>query len=288
MSLKSLAKRVVRPAYVAALNLLPLSVAARLDHLRGVGRWPDLKNPKTFNEKIHWRKFHGDFETYARLADKVAVKEHVRGILGEAFIIPTLWAGKSLPPIEERNWPIPFVIKANNSSATNYFVQEQDDLDWPRIEALCRYWLYASHPRYTGERHYPMIEPRILIEPFLGKNLNDYKFYVFHGRVRCIHVDTNRFSGHKRCFYDRDWILMPFSLKYPRETREIERPIHLDAMIAAVEMLGADWDFVRVDFYDLPEGPKFGEMTFMPGNGSEVFNPAEYDRILGKYWQIES
>jgi hypothetical protein len=41
---------------------------------------------------------------------------------------------------------------------------------------------------------------------------------------------------------------------------------------------------VRVDFFDVNGEPRFGEMTFYPGAGSEGFDPPEYDHIVGNLW----
>jgi hypothetical protein len=55
-------------------------------------------------------------------------------------------------------------------------------------------------------------------------------------------------------------------------------------MIEIAETLGAPFDFVRIDLYDLPDGPRFGEITFTPGSGFERFYPDNYDRVLGDFW----
>lgn len=192
------------------------------------------------------------------------------------------------PPREERNWPFPYVIKANHDSGSVIFVRSESERDWESIEELCAHWLKNSSEAYLHEEWYHLIRPQILIEPLLGENIPDYKFYVFDGRVNCVHVDTDRFIGHKRRFYDRNWNPLPFSLKFPLETRSIQKPAHLEEMISGAERLGAGFDFVRVDFYNLPEGPKFGELTFAPESGYGCFDPPEYDRIIGEYWSLKT
>ena len=58
-------------------------------------------------------------------------------------------------------------------------------------------------------------------------------------------------------------------------------------MIDVAEILAQGFDFVRVDLYQVNEQVKFGEMTFSPGAGLEVFTPQVYDRILGDLWRLE-
>jgi hypothetical protein len=273
-------------AYSHVVGTLPDGLAIPLHFRLRAGYWPNLRQPSTFNEKIQHRKLHGDRKAFARYADKLAVKAHVSHVLGDSFVTPTLWHGAHLPPASERKWPLPVVIKSNHGTGRNYFARTQTDLEDPKFDALCARWMTArSHP-HLKERFYELIDRQLLVEPFLGEDLNDYKFYVFAGRVGCIHVDTDRRTAHKRNFYDLAWKRLPFALRYPPDPLNIERPPHLDMMIEAAEKLGAGFDFVRVDLYDLPDGPVFGEMTFTPGGGYERFSPREWDGKLGGYWPI--
>jgi hypothetical protein len=248
----------------------------------------NLDSPKTFNEKIQWRKLNGDHALYARLSDKVLVKDHVAATLGEAFVIPTLWHGAKLPPREERNWPFPYVIKANHDSGSVMFVRNEEEQAWDFIEDTCARWLETPFTPYQKEEWYHLIKPQLLIEPLLAGDLIDYKFYVFHGKLRFVQVNTDRFKVHKVTFFDSSWVKQSFSRYYPTDDRSILPPAHFSEMVSAAELLGRNLDFVRVDLYDLPDGFRFGEMTFAPGSGLEPFDPPEYDRIIGDCWDVES
>ena len=127
---------------------------------------------------------------------------------------------------------------------------------------------------------------RLLIEPYLGpaEHLNDYKFWVFDGNVKFIQVDLDRFSHHKRQFYDVNWRRLDVQLKYPTGDSCLPPPRNLDAMRAAAEQLADDLPFVRVDLYDCATGPRFGEMTFWPEAGLCSFRPRRLDRELGALW----
>jgi hypothetical protein len=272
--------------YSRAVGALPDRLAIKFHFRLRAGYWPDLRNPRTFNEKIQSRKMNGNHAEFARWADKLLAKEFAGRVLGSSFIVPTLWHGPRLPHLPERHWPLPLVIKSNHGTGRNIFLRTAADLANPQLESLCQRWMTSpSHP-HLKEHFYELIDRQLLIEPFLGENIPDYKFYVFHGRVHCIHVDTDRFLRHKRNFYDRSWRRLPFSVRYPQDPRDIEPPTHLGEMVEAAELLGVGFDFVRVDFYDMPAGPKFGEMTFTPGGGYERFTPPEWDGILGSYWRL--
>ena len=55
-------------------------------------------------------------------------------------------------------------------------------------------------------------------------------------------------------------------------------------MIQAAEILSEDISFVRVDFYEINNLPRFGEMTFYPESGWGKFMPPEFDRKIGELW----
>ena len=139
-----------------------------------------------------------------------------------------------------------------------------------------------------GEYWYSKIPPQILVEERLhGVSFDiprDYKFYVFHGHVEYVHVDIDRYGEHKRNFYDRDWDMKTFELEYPLGPM-ISQPRTLDHMINVAETLGAKFDFIRIDLYDIRNrGVVFGEMTIAPGSGCERFKPESYDHLFGSYW----
>src|ERR1700722_13034575 len=165
------------------------------------GYKPNVLRPKTFNEKVQRRKL---FDRDPRLpirADKIEVKKFVTDKLGKDWITPTLWHGTELP--DRPAWPIPFVLKASHGSAMNLFVRSEPD--WNEVKATCREWLaerYYGH--WFGEWVYSQIEPRLLVEPFIGEVAAlpiDFKLWTFHGRVEFIEVDSNRERDHKCTIY---------------------------------------------------------------------------------------
>jgi hypothetical protein len=67
---KSNAKRFCRRA-------LGPELYEKLEFRRHVGYWPDLGNPRTFNELVCARKFASDFPVAVELCDKLAVRDFV-------------------------------------------------------------------------------------------------------------------------------------------------------------------------------------------------------------------
>ena len=271
-------------------NFFPKRMAERdlrRTYFAAHGRYPNIRNPRLFTEKIQYRKLFDNDERFSICADKVAVKDYVYQRLGGEILIPTLYSGQLLPPVEQRTWPLPFVIKANHGSGFNIFVREEVDLDWPAIEAKVDLFLSIDFGIQHNERHYSKIARQVLVEPFLSDNGElplDYKVFVFDGTPQYIQVDTDREHAHKRTFFDVNWNRQTFQFAYPLDARKINRPSSLDTMLAAATVLGHNFDFVRVDFYEIGSRPYFGEMTFMPEAGFGRFKPLEIDALLGELW----
>jgi hypothetical protein len=266
-------------------SVLPPELNLSLFYLRSHGRWPDLRNPKTFNEKIQYRKLHDRNPLLPILSDKILAKDYVRKKLGDAWVTPTLWSGKKLPPRSERNWKAPFVIKANHGCKWNIFVHEPTS-DWDSIELRCDTWINARQDPLLLEWAYSEIDPHILVEPFHrlpGDVSYEYKFYVYSGRVEYIHAIIKRSKTDYLRFYDRNWIAQNIAYGLPVEKEEVPKPPHFSELLGGAEELGAGFPFVRVDLYD-EDRPLFGEMTFYPCSGSIGFSPRSWDFKFGELW----
>lgn len=267
-------------------RLLPERLAVSVQHLRHAGRWPDLKNPRTLNEKILHKRLYVRDDRMIPLMDKALVKQHIADTIGISWVIPTLFAGPELPPREQRTWATPYMIKSTHGSSQFQLVDVADP-DWDRLERLCASWSAETRWPYT-KWPYTEIEKRVIVEPFIGENGKpppDYKFFVFDGQVRAVQADIDRWGDHHTSYFDRDWNLLNITRRNP-SAGKLTPPNSLDAMIKAAEALGSGFDFVRVDLYETSSGPRFGEMTFFPGSGYKPFGPLHEELKLGSYWQV--
>jgi len=59
-------------------------------------------------------------------------------------------------------------------------------------------------------------------------------------------------------------------------------------MLGAASTLAADFDFVRVDLYNIRGQVRFGEITFTPTAGLLPLQPAAWDLILGQQWKVKA
>jgi len=245
----------------------------------------NFSNPLTFNAKLNYLKYFDRNPLNSRLVDKFAVRDYVKAKIGEDYLNELFGVYKSVEEIDFKTLPDSFVLKATHGSSWVIVCDNIKNFNEEIEKKNMQFWLDNNFYDMWGEWIYKNVEPRIVCERFL-KNENetsllDYKFYCFNGVPNFIHVDLDRAKKHERNFYDLNWVRLPFGLCYPESNRDVPKPKQLELMIDLAKQLSTDFKFVRVDLYEVNNKVIFGELTFYPGNGLEIFTPKKYDRIFG-------
>ena len=256
------------------------------------GLWPDLDNPKTFGEKVQYRKLYDRNPLYATLVDKADAKAWIDERLGAPYAVPAYWIGTDLSTVDWSKVELPAVVKPTHASAQGRFLYNQADIDALIAENPVPGWLKLDHAHYNREWAYSMVRPQVVIEKMLSVNGGvpwDYRFFTFNGRVFCIQLDMRIDGKGYSCCYTRDWQKMGFyDADYlPLYPGDVPRPARYEEMLSIAERLGEGIDFVRVDLYASDDWVHVGELTLYPGGGFENYQPADYDRILGDQWVLK-
>ena len=76
----------------------------------------NLKNPRSFNEKLQWLKLYNRDPQHTLMVDKFKVKEYVANLIGAEHIIPTLGVWENAKDVDFDSLPDKFVIKCNHNS----------------------------------------------------------------------------------------------------------------------------------------------------------------------------
>lgn len=247
-------------------------------------------NPTTFTEKVTHRMIdlHAqDNPTFARLADKLLVRDFVKERIGEEYLPPILWEGTDPANIPFDSLPDKCVAKTNHGSGFNYRLVRP--VDRQAVVRQFRKWLRTNYYFVYCEAHYKKIKPAIFIEPFIDEDGSewplDYRFWCFDGKPEVIRVGDHARSICR--FHDMDWNGLPFRFSHYDDFKgDIPKPRRFGEMVEIATRLSDGFDFVRVDLYHTNERVIFGEMTFMPVAGMVHFEPVCWDRILGEKWQM--
>ena len=246
----------------------------------------NIKNPKTFNEKLQWLKLYDRKDIYTTMVDKYEVKKYVSSVIGEKYIIPTLGIYNKFEDIDFDNLPSKFVIKCTHDSGGLVIVKDKLKLNIEAAKKIINKSLKRNYYYSGREWPYKNVKPRIIVEKYMedenDSSMHDYKIHCFNGKAKYILVCTDREEELKETFFDIEWNISPFKRPNHEIDKNIKKPSGLSSMIQLAEKLSKNIPFLRVDFYQINGKIYFGELTFFPAAGFAKFEPEEWDEKLGE------
>lgn len=258
------------------------------------GETLNLKNPKTFNEKIQWLKLYNRKREYVNLVDKIKVKDYVAGIIGKQYIIPTLGIWEKFDDIDFSTLPDKFVLKCNHDSGNVVICRDKLKFDIDNAKKIIINSLKEDYYLRGREWPYKEVKRRIFIEEFLEDGTNedmvDFKFFCFNGIPKFCQVIRNRHKGETIDFYDMDWKLQNFVGLTPginNSTDMIEKPRNFEEMRTIAEKISKGHPFIRVDLYNISGRIFFGEITFYPASGFGRFTPEIFNYKIGNLIELD-
>lgn len=251
------------------------------------GEKMNWQNPVSYNEKINCEKLKVKDNRRTQLADKYLVREWIKDQIGEKYLTKLYGVWEDANDIDFDRLPNQFVFKLNNGSGRNIIVKDKEKIDKVQVCQQLNEWKVHNFAFESYELHYKDIIPKIVCEEYLegvAENVYDYNIYCFHGEpeyIWCIR-ESHR-PGCRASFYNKEWEMQPFSYGYPKDPILAPRPEKLEEMLELSKILCKEFQHVRVDWYNLPDGRVvFGEMTFSTWGGLMHFEPKEYDIVFGR------
>jgi hypothetical protein len=265
------------------VHRLPLRLKRAVLYREAHGRWP-RRRPRTFTEKVDWRVVHDRRPLIGQLGDKLAMKAYAAEVLPSLRIPAVWWSGTDVAALAAADLPERWVLKPNHGTMRVHIGAGRPDV--AELRRITTGWLDEPLYRSRGEWVYSQARRVLLAEEFLGSGEPpaDSKFLVFGGRVELVQVDTGRFGEHRRRLYTRDWTPVDV-VEDVAPGPATPPPAALPRMLEVAETLGAAFDFIRVDLYDVDGEVWFSELTPYPGGGLDRFDPA-LDERLGTLWRL--
>ena len=120
-----------------------------VEYKRRFGRFPNLKYPADFNQKIIWLMLNWQHPLLVECADKYRMRGYVESH-GIGSILPELYGvWESVDQIDWKSLPNQFVIKCNHGCHMNIICKDKASLDCAAAGEELRTWL---NTKFGGEK----------------------------------------------------------------------------------------------------------------------------------------
>lgn len=280
------------------LSFVPDKMMLKLQYRIKMGRKLNLKNPTRFTEKMQWYKLYYRDPAMIPCVDKYDVRKVVADAGLGHLLNACYGVYERVEDIDFAALPEKFVLKDTLGGGGNsvILVKDKSQADLEAIKKQLEKWLKLPHKIRGGGREWPYYhgkKHRIIIEEFLDSDpeaggLIDYKFFCFGGRAESVYGVADRKPGVEAGIgiFDRDFQKLPYARVGEPLHRELQKPHNYEEMLAAAEKLGSLFPHVRVDMFDVEGRILFGELTFFNASGYMLYDPDDYDRILGEYFKL--
>lgn len=256
---------------------------------QALGYRPDVKAPRTYNEKLAWRILHDANPLLALTTDKLKVREYVADRVGSDVLIPVLGVYERAEDLPWDELPEQFVLKATHGCEMTAVVRDKSAADRRAVLAEARSWLGRDYYELSHERIYRGLPRRLMVESLLtdedGGQPADFKLLVFHGRVALVRVHSDRFADHRVNFFDSELRPLRLAQVFPERPGQ-HLPVQAASLVTVAEKLAHDLDYARVDLYLARGRIWFGEITHHDGNACVPWRPFEMDEALGDLWRV--
>lgn len=282
-----------RAKYWDLTNALSDKTFIKIEYRNRMRKKLNLKTPQTFNEKLQWLKIYDRKPIYTTMVDKYEVKNYVADKIGDEYIIPTLGVWDSFDEIDFDALPDQFVLKCTHDSGGLVICKDKSKLNKEKAKKKIELSLNRNYYYHGREWAYKDVKPRVIAEKYMedknSKDLKDYKFFCFDGKVKAMFIATDRFTQGvetKFDFYDTNFEHLPFTNGHPNAECVIEKPKHFEKMKELAEILSKGIPQIRVDFYEIDDEVYFGELTFFHWSGMVPFVPEKWDYVFGEWIEL--
>ncbi len=279
-----------------ALAFVPDDLMLRFQYWVKFHRKLELKNPKRFSDIIQWYKIFWHDPVMLQCTDKYNVRSFVEKRGCGKYLNTLYQVVDKADDIDFGSLPEKFVIKTTDGGNGDNIVicSDKTKLNIPETIKLVNSWRHKHYERLSREWAYAGAkQAKVIVEKYIEDpdsndgSIDDYKFLCYDGKFRFLWIDKDRFSNHRRGFWnERLEFLQGVSSDHPTFDNPPMLPENIHEMVEVAEKLSAGFPFARIDLYNVRGGVIFGEITFYPMSGYAKYTPDSFDYELGKYFKF--
>ncbi|MGI9414334.1 MAG: ATP-grasp fold amidoligase family protein [Hyphomicrobiales bacterium] len=252
------------------------------------GVWPHPADPKTYADKMLWRKVFDHNPLFPTISDKLEAKEFVADRSSTIRCAETLWSGDHAGQIPLELLRIDVMVKANHGAGYNRLLRG-GEVDIDQLIADARRWLATPFHKLHGEWGYSKVSPRLFVEELLIENgqpvRTELKFHVFGGRVHFCNMILDRGAKLRSCAFERDGTRIGAIGIYGGGEDDPLPDVYPSAVNVAEELCHG-FDYMRCDIYVLDGRLYFGELTIYPNGGYLKVRSEQVTAQMGLRWDI--
>jgi hypothetical protein len=259
---------------------------SQFHYATGHGSLASVLSPDTFNEKLLFRKLKDRSNLKKYVTDKEGLKKYVKNKLGEEYVPKTYKVIRSKESLDKASIPNKCCIKPTHLSGPVILRRNGEKVNRRKMKK----WFERDRFWWVRENNYKDLERKIIFEELLvGENdivPNDYKIYCFDGKAKVIYAMKDRFGGRiKKYAFDTNYNFLGFgNSSHIFEEDPPRKPRKLSQMVSLSEELSADFDFIRVDMYEVDSELYVGELTSWPANCQKSFHPEWANKFVGDFF----
>jgi hypothetical protein len=244
------------------------------------GAFPDLNNPRTFDDIINWAKLFDQSELVIECCDKLRVRDYVARTAGEQYLLDVHQISDGGRDLDFDKLPDRFVMKTNHDSGSVVLVKNKSEADFDKILDRFRQNIKMPFGWEQGEWPYSYIKPKIFIEEYFSDGLMDnpadYKIQCFNGKAWFVRYTFNRDKDGSKgdeIILDAQGTRQNFIIGngFQPSCLQWKKPHNWSEMIALAELLSKPFQLARVDLFASEMRIVVGEITFFPFAGVHTY-----------------
>lgn len=232
----------------------------------------DLKNPRTFTEKINWYKlyFCPQNKLIIQCSDKYTVREFLKNNGMEQYLPELVGVWKDANEINWESLPNKFALKISNGCGYNIICDNKQYLDERAAKKLLSKWMKESFGCYNAEPHYNVGEKCVICEKYIeSENILplDYKIHCMNGSPKIVQLCAERTSAHSDySYYDINCNPLKFGEHPAIKPLDVDEKLFAEMLDVSKE-IAPKFPYVRVDFFINNNKLQISELTFSPSAG---------------------